>query len=150
MKLPEKAQTGLTWRRIRNALKAPSRLLHNVKFWWHDTVSDKEHIFVMGPPRSGTTLVKTVLRTHSNICGVDGETWFFLRKDYAGFRHRAVPNSDMQRFVQESRSITELFDRFAEASKRDQDAAYFLEKTPNTPFGSRISSIIFHDQFLSS
>jgi len=142
MRIPEKAQTGLTWRRVRNALRDPFRLLHNVKFWCNDRVSEKEHIFIMGPPRSGTTLVKTVLRTHSRICGVDGETWFFLRKDYAGFRHPAVPDSDMQQYVREADSVTGLFDRFAEAVRTDEDAAHFLEKTPEHAL--RLSYLVNH------
>jgi len=129
-KLPEKARAGLTWRRLRNAIEAPYRLLRNIKFWLGDSVSESNHIFVMGPPRSGTTLVKTVLQSHSEICGVDGETWFFHRKDYAGFRHPDVPGTDMRRFVQEASSVTDLFDRFAAAVKKKSGNPYFLEKTP--------------------
>jgi hypothetical protein len=84
----------------------------------------------MGPPRSGTTLVKTVLQAHSDICGVEGETWFFHRKDYAGFRHSDVSDADVRRFVRETSSVTELFDRFADAVKAEAGASYFLEKTP--------------------
>ena len=84
--LPEKAKSGLTWRRLRNALRAPSLLWRNARFWWNSEVSSSEHIFVVGPPRSGTTLVKNVLRAHTEVCGVDGETWFFLRTNYADVR----------------------------------------------------------------
>lgn len=129
-KLPEKARRGLTWRRLRNAIRAPLRLLDNIKFWYGDTVSESEHIFVIGPPRSGTTLLKTVLQSHSDICGVDGETWFFHRKDYAGFRHADIPDSDMWQLVQKAESVAGLFDHFAEAIKEKTGATYFLEKTP--------------------
>jgi len=81
--LPEKTRNGLTWRRLRNPLRAPARVVRNVPYWWNDTISEEEHIFVLGPPRSGTTLAKTVLQAHTSICGVDGETWFFLCKDYS-------------------------------------------------------------------
>lgn len=140
--LPEKARTGLTWRRLRNAAQKPFRLLRNIKFWWGDTVSDEQHIFVMGPPRSGTTLVKTVLQSHPNICGVDGETWFFHRKDYAGFRHPNVSDQDMRRFVQKADSITGLFDYFATAVKKKTDCIHFLEKTPEHAL--RLSYLVEH------
>lgn len=140
--LPEKAQTGLTWRRIRNALRAPFRVFRNARFWWNEEVSGQEHIFVVGPPRSGTTLVKTVLQAHSAICGVEGETWYFLRRDYAGFRHPDVPDSRMEQFVQEADSVTGLFDRFADAVKLEAGAAYFLEKTPEHAL--RLSYLVEH------
>lgn len=133
---------GLTWRRVRNTLRAPGRIVRNAKFWWNDDVSEQKHIFVVGPPRSGTTLVKTVLQAHTAICGVDDETWFFLRRDYDGFRHADVPDEDMQQFVQEARSITGLFDRFANFVKAEAGAAYFLEKTPEHAL--RLSYLIDH------
>jgi hypothetical protein len=61
--LPEKARYGITWRRIRKALASPAVLFQNLKFWWNEDVSEEEHFFVMGPPRSGTTLVKNVLES---------------------------------------------------------------------------------------
>jgi hypothetical protein len=84
--LLEQVRQGVTWRRLRNAFRAPSLLGRNVRFWWNSEVSSSEHIFVVGPPRSGTTLVKNVLRANMEVCGVDGETWFFLRTNYADVR----------------------------------------------------------------
>jgi len=130
LSLPEKARPGLTWRRLWNALRAPREIVKNIRFWWNDEVSNCQHIFVMGPPRSGTTLVKNVLQSHTEICGVDGETWFFLRKNVAGFRHSSVPDEQMKKLVQASRSITEVFDRFAERIREEKEGSRFLEKTP--------------------
>lgn len=128
--LPEKVREGLTWRRFRNALRSPSLVLRNLPFLWSDQVSESEHIFVMGPPRSGTMLVKNVLQSHSDICGVEGETRFFLRKNYVDFRHPDVPTETMQHLIQESWSDVELFDRFAEVVKENSRGTRFLEKTP--------------------
>ena len=128
--LPEKARRGLTWRRLRNALRSPIEIAKNIPFWWNDEVSDCPHIFVMGPPRSGTTLVKNVIQSHTEVCGVDGETWFFLRKNIAGFRHSSIPDEEMRRLIRSSQSITELFDQFATRICREKGGARFLEKTP--------------------
>jgi hypothetical protein len=83
--LPEKARAGLTWRHVQEALRSPSLVWRNARFLWHDEISSERHIFVMGPPRSGTTLVKRVIESHSDVCGVEGETWFFLRKKLRRF-----------------------------------------------------------------
>jgi len=128
--LPEKVRDGLTWRRLRNVIQSPFLLVRNARFWWHDEVSSEAHIFVVGPPRSGTMLVKNVLQSHTEVCGVEGETWFFLRKDIAGFRHPSIPDEQMQELIRSSSSVTELFDRFAARIRREQGGGRFLEKTP--------------------
>jgi len=128
--LPEKVRDGLTWRRLRNVIQSPALLVRNARFWWHDEVSSETHIFVLGPPRSGTMLVKNVLQSHTEVCGVEGETWFFLRKNIAGFCHPSIPDEQMQELIRSSRSVTELFDRFAARIRRKQGGARFLEKTP--------------------
>jgi hypothetical protein len=128
--LPEKAKSGLTWRRLRNALRAPSLLWRNARFWWNSEVSSSEHIFVVGPPRSGTTLVKNVLRAHTEVCGVDGETCVLPAHEL----RRRTSAGDLRGYggglVQASRSVTGLFDRYADTIKKQVGAPYFLEKTP--------------------
>jgi len=140
--LPEKVRKGLTWRRFWNALRSPSLLWRNARFWWHDDVSTSEHIFVLGPPRSGTTLLKNILQSHSEVCGVEGETRFFLRSNYAEFRHSSIPDAEMNTFIRESRSPVDLFDRFAERMKEQSQANRFLEKTPEHAL--RLSYLLDH------
>jgi len=128
--LPQKLRRGFTLRRLKKAFRAPSILVRNLRFWWEDEVSPERHIFVMGPPRSGTTLVKNVLRAHSDICSVDGETYFFYRRNYAAFRHDAVPDERMKSLIAQATSDIDLFDRFAEEIRQRSDGDIFLEKTP--------------------
>jgi len=128
--LPQKLRRGLTLRRLKKVFRAPSILSRNLKFWWGEEVSPERHIFVMGPPRSGTTLVKNVLRAHSDICSVDGETYFFYRRNYASFRHDAVPEERMQSLITEATSDIDLFDRFALEIRQRSVGNIFLEKTP--------------------
>jgi hypothetical protein len=130
--LPEKVREGLTWRRFRNALRSPTLLWHNARFWWNDEVSESEHIFVLGPPRSGTTLVKNVVQSHTDVCGIEGESWFFLRANYADVCLPGISADTEARIVQTSQSVTGLFDRWADVIKKRTVATYFLEKTPES------------------
>jgi len=128
--LPEKVRTGLTWRRVCSALRAPGLIFRNVQFWWNEDVSQRRHIFVVGPPRSGTTLLKNVIQSHSEVFGIEGETRFFLRRNYADFRHPSVSDEEMEQLVRKARSPVDLFDRFAEVIRRHSCGSRFLEKTP--------------------
>lgn len=107
-----------------------------MKFWLRSSTSDEKHVFVVGPPRGGTTLIKNVLQSHSAICGLVGETRFFLRTDYAGFRlsrkedKKMLSDDTIARFVKESRTPTEFFDVIADAVKQKKEKPIFLEKTP--------------------
>jgi hypothetical protein len=142
MELPEKARAGLTGRRVRNALRAPARILRNARFWWNDAVSEQEHVFVVGPPRSGTTLVKAVLQSHTRICGVEDETCSSSGGTTPDSAIPPCPIRRLKRFVRQADSITGLFDRFAEAVKAKAGATYFLEKTPEHAL--RLSFLVEH------
>lgn len=127
--VPDRVGMGSAKRRLRKAIRKPLTVLKNAKFFLGNDVSCEFHIFVLGPPRSGTTLIKNVVRSHSEVCGVDDETHFFIRKNYVEFRSPGVPDSKMKRVIEESSSIPDLFDGFAKARKRETGKPIFLEKT---------------------
>lgn len=140
--IPKKLRKGLIIRRIKKVITRPSLLLQNIRFWISNEKSGEFHIFVLGPPRSGTTLIKNVLRSHPEVCGVDDETHFFIRQNYADFRHPDVPNREIKNAIRKSSSITELFDRFCQIRKEKTGASVFLEKTP--VHALRLNYILHH------
>lgn len=142
MKIPEEIRSGLTWQRLRKVLGKPFLLLRNARFWWNEDVSTERHIFVVGPPRCGTTLIKNVLQSHSDVCGVEYETFFFLRENYVDFRHPGVADEKMKALIRKSRSVVELYDRLAAAVKGEKGGKRFLEKTPGHAL--RLSYIVNH------
>ena len=47
--------------------------------------SQCDHIFVIGAPRSGTTLIRGVIAAHSKVATTDKETFFFCRRRVSRF-----------------------------------------------------------------
>jgi len=140
--IPKKLREGLITRRFKKLMRRPSLLIRNIRFWVNNGKSDEFHIFVLGPPRSGTTLIKNILRSHPQVCGVDDETHFFIRRNYVDFRHPDVPDKKMKKAIRRSGSVPALFDEFSRIRKEEAGASIFLEKTP--VHALRLSYILGH------
>ncbi|RCX32259.1 sulfotransferase family protein [Thioalbus denitrificans] len=121
---------GLTSRRLLKAIAHPLWALRNARYHWVRTISDSEHVFVMGPPRSGTTLMQSLLRSHPGFCGLEDETWFFFRRNYLDLRYPELPQEEMSRILRQARDSVDLFDAIANALMEQKGARRFVEKTP--------------------
>jgi hypothetical protein len=128
-KLPSKLDRGLNWRRLQVLFRKPAVLIRNARFLFTSSTSEEEHIFVVGPPRSGTTLVKNILRGHPRIASIDDESFFFFRRNYYDFELSGIPEKKMETLVQRSRDSVHLFDLIAQRVKEASGAERFLEKT---------------------
>lgn len=128
-KIPEKLDRGINWRRIRVLLQKPGVLVRNARFLFTTSISEQEHIFVIGPPRSGTTLIKNVLRSHSEIASIDDESFFFFRRNYHDFRLSDLRRDKVEEFIHQAHDAVQLFDLIAQEIRQRRDANHFLEKT---------------------
>lgn len=107
---------------------SPDGILKDVFLHCRAQESEACHLFVMGPPRSGTTLARGMISAHSQITTSDRETFYFLRRRLSLFK-----SSDVEGYkgmLRSSSNKIELFDRIAEQFKERHEAIFFLEKTP--------------------
>jgi hypothetical protein len=127
--------THLT-KNVRHALKAyarnPQDLVKNVTWRWAPSRSSEQHIFVVGAPRCGTTLLQVLLGNHSACCTWEGETktftWqniFTSQRDIFGLKASRV-----ETFFDECRDLVAFFDACAREFRRERDARVLVEKTP--------------------
>jgi hypothetical protein len=88
-------------------------------------------VFVLGPPRSGTTLVRQMLLAHPLLTGPDRETYYFLRWNLSDFALDEVPSAQMAEIKAQSRTSISLFDAIARWMKTAHEACGFVEKSPH-------------------
>lgn len=119
---------------ILDYVKHPFDVLKNIKLWNAAKVSDCKFVFVIGAPRSGTTLVQRLISNHSNIHSFNGETSVFSPKNifrYERFAH-IVDENVYDKVINSSDCIVTFFERlhFEGLCSNVKDEGYILEKTP--------------------
>ncbi len=88
-----------------------------IRLWMRPGRTSRPYIFITGAPRSGTTLVKSILCAHPEIGGGDYEsTGIFKPRDLSRFCSGEVPRSEVDRLVQSSSTLAEFYDRFTDAT----------------------------------
>ncbi|MDY6927559.1 MAG: sulfotransferase [Pseudomonadota bacterium] len=112
-------------------LTKPTNLSKNITYRWDIKPSSEKIIFVIGAPRSGTTLIQSVLGAHTKITGFSEETGFFMLSDFCKMSFDGVTNSEYKRIISSSSDLVEVFTKIAKLQVlKDETANYFLEKTP--------------------
>ncbi|MEM7725293.1 MAG: sulfotransferase [Cyanobacteria bacterium P01_A01_bin.45] len=111
----------------------PSHLINNIIWRFPQNVSTKEHIFIIGAPRSGTTLLESILSVHPNFTSIEIETGIFTFRDIYTFTN-ATRNMEERQSIElilkDSKDIIDFYDRFTTFFLMKEGGKFFLEKTP--------------------
>lgn len=109
------------------------------RVWWRNVVwrrrRDVSHVpivFVVGAPRSGTTLLQKVIEAHSQCFAHDGETAMFNLQNLFLLerRHFGLQGAALSAAMSEARSRIDFMDRQIRRLGREQGGTLFVEKTP--------------------
>lgn len=103
-------------------------LMKNIQLSLFLGESSSDHIFVVGPPRNGTTLIQKIIANHPNAAGPDTETFFFLKRRLDMLRVPEISNSEIEASFLRSRTKAEFFDQVA--SRLAPQGVKFIEKSP--------------------
>lgn len=97
--------------------------------------SQKQVIFVVGAPRSGTTLLQDRISRHSQLWSVAAETGFFARDNVwrRGPRWKGLRGDAFRQTPWLGGDLVAQFDAFVEAARKISDAGdkTFVEKSPH-------------------
>lgn len=107
----------------------PHHFLKNILWRRRAYVSKEDFIFVVGAPRSGTTMMQKLLAGVRGVKSFQGETEVFSKKNifnYSRFSH-ILSGDEYDRVIRDAHSDAEFLERIHVAILGD---GLFLEKTP--------------------
>ena len=110
-------------------LKKPWEILKSLQLWLTTATSDREHIFITGAPRSGTTLIKTILTAHPAIAGGDYEsTGLFKIRNLYEYSCGEIENGWIDVSCREAKNLIAFYDQLADALLDHYGGTYFVDK----------------------
>ena len=115
---------------LRSYARTPAHVPRNLAWRLPRTTSASRTVFVVGAPRSGTSLVQSVLATHSGLFSIPGETGLFSFQNIFGRRHFGLSWDENRALFAASRDIVDFFDRAVGVLESRHPGRVFVEKTP--------------------
>lgn len=113
-------------------LRQPAEIFRNFRRWRSTERVDTPFVFILGPGRSGTTLLDRILLNHSRMRGFPIQTKIFSARpihDYARFSHY-LSQDVFDRALAQSQSLAGFLSAIHTLSFDLPSGGYFVEKTP--------------------
>ena len=107
----------------------PDRLYRNIRYWTTRRRSTADHVIIWGCPRSGTTLLKSLLAAHPAIAGTDREsTGLFNFRDVYDFEIGELSHEQIRKLIANSSDLIEFYDAVARELRDRSGATTFVDK----------------------
>ena len=116
---------------ITSYFRQPTSIIKNVLWRFPKRKSLKRHVFIVGAPRSGTTLLQIVLSSHPAFDSYMGESGLFTWQNVFDNlrRYGDLEDKEIRRLLMISADIVEFFDNLANTILQRTSGARFIEKT---------------------
>lgn len=113
-------------------LKTPKYWIKNILWRFPKTISESQIYFVMGTPRSGTTLLQKILESHSKLFSIHGETAIFSYQNFwdNNRKHFELSKSEIKELLSISSDNVNFFENGVNNLLNNNPGKIFIEKTP--------------------
>ena len=111
-------------------IRQPQYWLKNVTLRWLRTRSDLKVLFVVGAPRSGTTLLHTLISSHDSCYTVPCETGLFTWQNFYDRPRLELSLHETHSRLNKAKDVVEFLQDFAKDLPEYARDRFFVEKTP--------------------
>ena len=115
----------------------PIKIGKNILWRYNSSISPENHVFVVGAPRSGTTLMFSILASHPAFSSINSETFFFVPRDVLNqknydrlYHYGGLEQDTVTELLSSSKNLVDFYDRFTSLLKQRDRKTRFVEKTP--------------------
>ena len=115
----------------------PVKIGKNILWRYNSSISPEDHVFVVGAPRSGTTLMFSILASHPAFSSINSETFFFVPRDVLNqknydrlYHYGGLEQDTVTELLSSSKNLVDFYDSFTHVLKQRDDKKRFVEKTP--------------------
>lgn len=107
----------------------PRRFAQNTSKWVSNPTSEMEVVFIVGVPRSGTTLLKTLLVAHSDLAGTAYESSGLFRiRDFCSYHMGEFTREQLAEIMATHRPLVNVFEAISSELLERQQARLFVDK----------------------
>lgn len=92
--------------------------------------SDLNILFIVGAPRSGTTLLHSLVATHTDFFTVPYETALFTWQNLFDRKRMGMTKEETISSLDQAKDLVDFLDKYVRGLEEFSDARTFVEKTP--------------------
>lgn len=132
---------------IRPYVAHPFRVYRNIKWRRASTISNKKHIFIVGCPRSGTTLLHRMLALNPALFSPGMESNLFSLREMFSRHWYGLPAKEQERLFAQSVDVVDFFDGVTDSLMYGLPNVFFVDKTPQ--YILKLPYLVHHFPFSS-
>lgn len=116
---------------VKTYINNPGHWIKNIIWRFPRTRSSQRIVFVVGAPRSGTTLLQRILAIHDHFFSIEKESSFFaLSNIFTRYNLLGISKSENIQLFQTSKDIIDYIDKAIALLESNNSGSIYVDKAP--------------------